>query len=323
MASLLFVGLDVDDKKFHGCVISKEDSKEFQFSCKPVLTDLCKKLEKISKNKNSFKICYEAGYLGYSLERDLRKQGYECEIIAPSLIPKIAGRMIKTDRIDARNLAWMYKKGLLTLIHVPRVDEEQVRDLIRTRQFITIKLKSIKNHILSLCRRMNIDFKKETEFKCYWTQAHVKWLKNKINDFNNIFKFNLTTLFEEYEHLIKLIEKYEKEIVLISHDEKYFEKVEALICYRGFDVLCAMNIICEIGDIKRFAHPRKLASYCGFDIREYSSGGKEYKFGITKAGNSLLRKHLIESCQKAIMKPAIESDHDISGPHNHIISGLT
>jgi len=44
-------------------------------------------------------------------------------------------------------------------------------------------------------------------------------------------------------------------------------------------------MITEIGDIKRFSHPRKLVSWIGMDIREYSSGGKYNRFGITKPGN--------------------------------------
>jgi transposase len=45
-------------------------------------------------------------------------------------------------------------------------------------------------------------------------------------------------------------------------------------------------MISEIGDKKRFPHPRQLASWIGMDIREYSSGGKHNRFGITKQGRT-------------------------------------
>ncbi len=44
------------------------------------------------------RIVYEAGPTGYGLQRKLREQGYVCEIIAPSLIPRRAGDRVKTDR---------------------------------------------------------------------------------------------------------------------------------------------------------------------------------------------------------------------------------
>ena len=54
----------------------------------------------------------------------------------------------------------------------------------------------------------------------------------------------------------------------------------------------------EIGDIKRFPHPRQLMSWVGMDIREYSSGGKHNRFGITKQGNRYLRSAFIEANQR-------------------------
>ena len=59
-----------------------------------------------------------------------------------------------------------------------------------------------------------------------------------------------------------------------------------------------MVLITEIGDVRRFKHPKQLTSYCGLDVSEYSSGGKEKKFGITKMGNRRIRTSIIESCQR-------------------------
>ena len=50
--------------------------------------------------------------------------------------------------------------------------------------------------------------------------------------------------------------------------------MQALTCYKGIKNLFALTMITEIGDIKRFPHPRQLMSWIGMDIREYSSGGK-------------------------------------------------
>ena len=61
--------------------------------------------------------------------------------------------------------------------------------------------------------------------------------------------------------------------------------------------MSALSLLVEIGDIRRFNHPRKLTSYAGMDIREYSSGGKEKKFGITTMGNRRIRTIAVEACQ--------------------------
>jgi transposase len=78
-----------------------------------------------------------------------------------------------------------------------------------------------------------------------------------------------------------------------------------LCTFRGIDTLSAMTLVCEIGDIRRFAHPRQLTSYVGLDVAEYSSGGKQRKKGITKTGNWHIRTTLTESCQIAYRSPIL------------------
>lgn len=60
--------------------------------------------------------------------------------------------------------------------------------------------------------------------------------------------------------------------------------------FRAFIIknLFALTMITEIGDVRRFAHPRQLVSWVGMDIRDYASGGKSNRFGITRQGNLLV-----------------------------------
>ena len=67
-------------------------------------------------------------------------------------------------------------------------------------------------------------------------------------------------------------------------------------------------MITEIGDVKRFSHPRQLASWIGMDIREYSSGGKHQRFGITKHGNHYLRTAFVEANQRGYRTTRISKD---------------
>ena len=66
-----------------------------------------------------------------------------------------------------------------------------------------------------------------------------------------------------------------------------------------------MGLILELGDIKRFSHPRKLTSYAGMDLREYSSGGKERKYSMSKMGNRHIRTIVVEACQGVKLKPKL------------------
>lgn len=299
MKKVLHVGLDVDDKNFHIGAFCKETGETFEMTSKANIGNLMRKLEKFKKQKFELKLCYEATYVGYSLCRDLKKNGYETQIIAPSLIPEMSSNRVKTDRLDANKLAKYYALDLLTPVYVPNEDDEHERDLLRSRAFLLDQRKSLKKHILSLCRRNNLHYKDEKNAKNYWTQRHEHWLISKVSKLEGVLKINFELLLMQYEKLTEAITEYDRHIEELADTEKYKNKKDVLSCFRGISTLTAMTFITEIGDVKRFKHPKQLTSYCGLDVSEYSSGGKEKKFGITKMGNKQIRTAAIESCQRA------------------------
>ena len=71
--------------------------------------------------------------------------------------------------------------------------------------------------------------------------------------------------------------------------------VEALISLRGVDVLTAVTVLAELGDLTRFDSPRQLMSYLGLVLSEHSSGSRRRLGGITKTGNSHVRRVLVEA----------------------------
>lgn len=306
---IVFVGVDVDDKMFHGYGINNKTGGCHSFACKPAIGHLAKKLEEITSKSGEdveIRVCYEATYIGYTLQRDLTKTGYLCEVAAPSLIPRKPGKKVKTDRIDSKELAQYYMKGELTMVHVPEEREEQIRDLIRGRNFLKGQGKRIKQYILSQCRRVGFHYKQEVgATKNHWTQTHLIWLERQINKSGPELKYTLNTLLMQLANLTKQIEGYDSEIERIAGTKEYKERVQALSCYRGIGTLTAMTLITELGDIRRFDHPRRLTSYIGLDLREYSSGGKELRYGITKMGNRYVRTSIVEACQMASKSPSI------------------
>src|SRR5690606_40554477 len=66
----------------------------------------------------------------------------------------------------------------------------------------------------------------------------------------------------------------------------YAPLVGRLGCFRGIDTLAAMVLATELGDWRRFASPRALMSYVGLVPREHSSGERERRGALTKAGNA-------------------------------------
>ena len=134
--NVVCVGIDVDDVQYHGSALDRRTGEVVGFQCRPTLKGLVGQLEKVRKYFGGvrLKVCYEASYVGFSLQRDLQASGYLCEVVSPSSIPRRAGKAVKTDRIDAAELAEFYANGLLTVVAPPDAEVEQDRDLLRSRQ---------------------------------------------------------------------------------------------------------------------------------------------------------------------------------------------
>src|SRR5215469_4296796 len=76
-------------------------------------------VRKLGQEGVRLRCCYEAGPCGYGIQRQLSAHGYDCVVVAPSLIPKRAGDRVKTDRRDAASLARLHRAGELTAVWVP------------------------------------------------------------------------------------------------------------------------------------------------------------------------------------------------------------
>ena len=70
--------------------------------------------------------------------------------------------------------------------------------------------------------------------------------------------------------------------------------VEAFQAMRGVAFVAAVTVVAEVGDFTRFDNPRQVMAYLGLTPSEHSSGTAIRRGGITKAGNALARRVLIE-----------------------------
>ena len=116
--NVIYVGIDVDDERYHGSALDKRMGEVLDFRARATLKGLVQQLEKVRAYFGGveLKLCYEASYVGFSLQRDLKGRGYHCEVVAPTSISRCGGKSVKTDRIDAAEPSEFYANGLLTVV---------------------------------------------------------------------------------------------------------------------------------------------------------------------------------------------------------------
>jgi transposase len=266
------------------------------------LTALRKIKKQHNLNKDDILLCYEAGPTGFVLARRLIKLGYECLVIAPSEIPSKSGDRVKTDRRDARKLARLLRSGDLFGIHIPSVEDEVIRDVCRGRTDAVDARSRTKKQLLSFLLRNGYRYKGTA----HWTEAHMRYLRELILA-DPTQKIILEEYLQRIDFAVKQVERIDEQMEKLLQTWSRKPLVNALMGFRGFKQTAAMVIISEIGDFKRFNHPKKLMSYLGLTPSEDSSGGRRKQGAITKCGNSHARWMLVESAEHYRKPPMISA----------------
>jgi transposase len=289
--SKVFVGLDTSKLKISVAVAEDGRQGEVRFLGEiDNTTEAVRRLvHKLASRHGELLFCYEAGPTGYGLQRQIAALGHECAVIAPSLIPKRPGERVKTNRRDALTLARLHRAGELTAIWVPDPGHEAVRELVRAREAAMEDLREKRQHLQSFLLRHGRIFPGRKS----WTRAHARWLSELIFDHPAQY-----LVLREYRQAIEeaeaRLDRLTQQVAEVVATWSMAPVVEAYQALRGVALLTAVTFVAEIGDVRRFESPRQLMAYLGLVPCESSTGERVRRGGITKAGNTRVRRVLIE-----------------------------
>ncbi|HEV2717639.1 MAG TPA: IS110 family transposase, partial [Terriglobales bacterium] len=246
---------------------------------------------------------YEAGPCGFVIYRRLKQIGIDCEVVAPSLIPRKPGERIKTNRRDAIKLARSHRAGELTPVHVPDARDEAIRDLCRARTDAVRDQRRSRQQLKALLLRLGYHY----TGKSSWTEAHLRYLRElemthpaqKI-----VLEEYLIAIGQAGERIARLGEQIQLQVATW----RMKSAVEALMAMRGIQLIAASVLVSELGDLRRFAHPRQLMAYLGLVSSENSTGNSRHQGAITKCGNTHARWFLIECAQHYALPPKVSKE---------------
>jgi transposase len=258
---------------------------------------LSRKLER--EAPGPVRACYEAGPCGYALQRQMTTSRVTCQVIAPGLIPRKPGERIKTNRRDARKLAELLRAGLLTEVRPPTPEEEAVRDLCRARDDVREDLQRARHRLGKLLLRRGLHYSGRN-----WTRAHRQWV-----DSLRWTQAAERVVVDDYQlaidHLEARLIELDRRLAEIAETEPYREPVGWLRCFRGIDTLTAILILAELHDFRRFHSARALMASLGLVPGEDSTCEKQRRGRITRTGNALVRRLLVETAWHYHHRPGI------------------
>jgi transposase len=191
------------------------------------------------------------------------------------------------------------RAGLLTAVQPPTLADEAVRDLARARDDAREDLQRCRHRLGKSLLRRGLHFSGRN-----WTRAHRQWIdalewphpaeRAVVDDY-------LLAIDQTEARLHEL----DTRLADVAESEPYRQRVGWLRCFRGIDTSTAMLILAELHDFRRFACPRALMAYLGLVPGEDSSGEKHRRGRITRTGNALVRRVLVETAWHYQHRPSV------------------
>ena len=286
-----YVGLDVhkDTIAIAYAEASSREEPRFLGTTTHRVGAVTKALSKLGEPAE-FCMCHEAGPCGYGLVRELRKRGFDCVVIAPSRVARKPADRIKTDRRDALLLARLHRAGELTAIAVPDPEDEALRDLVRARDDAVHDQRQVRQRLRAFLLRQGQVY----ERKKAWGPTHELFL-SRIKFENPAHHIVFSESRIAVKSAAERVARAEEALRGQAETWRWMPVVRALMALRGVDFIAAITIVAEIGDLRRFPHPRELMGYLGLEPSEFSSGDATHRGQLTKTGNGRVRRILVEA----------------------------
>jgi transposase len=300
MLSMRRVGLDVHARETTAVVL---DAVSGELVVQRIVGRPDSVVDWLASIEQPFQAVYEAGPTGYGLARRAAERGLDVIVCSPGHIRKHPGDRVKTDRRDAEHLARLLIAGALHRVRVPAVADEQLRDLVRSREDVRLDLMRCRHRISKFVLRRELYYPHPGSA---WTGRHRDWLAS-LRFADEASEIVFQDALCAHDTMLARRDRLERALAELAEQSAWAEVIGRLRCLRGIDTLSAVGLVAEIGDFHRFSHPSKLAGFLGLVPSEDTTGERRRQGSITKAGSKHARRLLVEAAWHYRLPPRMSS----------------
>ena len=293
----VFAGLDVDKKSM--AVIFTDHQQLLQSLRLPY--SAAQLLSYVRKHFAAQRVAfvYEAGPTGFGLHDELVAGGYPCLVVAPAMVPTAPGQRVKTNRLDAKKLSENLRGGQLRGIHVPSSSYRELRHLVQLRDTQVSQVTATKCRIKALLLYEGMTFPGSGR----WSAQVLRQLA--VLPCSAAVRFKLEHLIGTLHFHFNSAATVQKEIRQhCQNDPELRQSITLVKSIPGIGWIVAAHLVARLGDWREIKNVRSIAGFLGLVSSEHSTGDKQNRGPITRAGDSRLRNKLIQSAWVTIRKDA-------------------
>src|SRR5664279_3444143 len=235
--------------------------------------------------------CSGSHFLG----RALREQGHEVRLM-PAQYVKPYVQTNKSDFLDAEAIAEAVQRPRMRFVPIKTEEQLDLQALHRVRERWVMRRTAVVNQIRGLLLERGLTLPKGRR---HLEEAIPGILADADRKFSDSFRVLLAQLSIELDQLTARIEQMD---VVMQRTAKENEACQRLTSIPGIGPVTATALVAAIGNGAGFRKGRDLAAWVGMVPREYSTGGKQKLLGISKRGNSYLRRLFVQGARSVMQQ---------------------
>ena len=290
----LTVGLDLGDRTSRYCILNEAGEKASEDQRPTTKAGLDSLFAKMAPCR----IALEVGTHSPWVSRHLAAMGHEVIVANPRKVRLITESVKKNDRMDAEQLARLARVDPKLLAPIRHRGPEAQADLavIRARAELVDCRTALINTVRGLAKPMGERLK----------SCDADYVKESLADgLSEATQNAIRPLLKSVEEMSKQIGVYHKKIQEI---EKRYPETKVLKQVHGVGTLIALTYMLTVEDADRFEHSRDVGPYLGLTRKQRDSGESQPELGISKAGDVLLRRLLVQAAHCILRDGAPDSD---------------
>jgi transposase len=291
---MLYAGLDLSRKRLDFHLLDAEGATVEVGASPPDADGLRGLSERLDRHGQPIRAAIESMNGARFVHDRLELAGWQVEIADAQKVKGLAPLACKTDRIDAWVLAELARRDLVPAIWLPDPLVRAERERARWRLYLVRHRSSLKQRVQAVLLTHGKPCPVSDLFGVRGRQLLARL------GLPEPWQGTIDASLRLIDELEREIGECERELRRLGANHRY---VPLLLTVPGISWVLAYTIAAELGDIERFASPRKLAGYTGLCPRVYQSGERDLRGPLSKQGPRYLRWALVEAATHACTHP--------------------
>jgi transposase len=293
--NLSIVGIDIAKSVFH--LVGTDERGKIILRKRMMRGEVLAFMRPLSTVTVGMEACGSAHYWA----RQLREQGHTVKLMAPQYVKPYV-KTNKNDMRDAEAIAEAVTRPSMHFVPIKTVAQQDIQALHRVRERLVGTRTALINEMRGLLAEYGIVLPRG-----------VKAFRTHVVETLDAEQAKLTPLSEElFRTLLRELEKWDSEIA--AYEEKIqglattHPEAQRLQTIPGIGPLTATALLAAVSDTSVFKNGRQFAAWLGLVPKQHSTGGQTRLFGISKRGDSYVRKLLIHGARATLRWAKTKAD---------------